>query len=291
MGLLLEEGPIERRAIDTLCSLAESDVRDASAADGSASRALAPVLYTLWQRFLRFDPEDPRWPNRDRFVLCEARAAALLHALRRVAGEKDVGEQHTPAQEGLATSARMAITARERAARFDRPGFPLFDYDVYALFGDGSGRETELPEAASLAAEQGLSNLCWICDETGASPAAGQAPAAGIAGRFRACGWNVVQVADAGDTEGLARAFGVFRASSNRPTLILVRGQAGAGPPGDPEPGVPPGVREHFRDGFGRRGKALRNAWFARLEEYRRVHRDLAGEIDRMGQPTPARKA
>ena len=322
-GLALDEGPVERTAIDTLCALATS------AANGprlAAPAAMAPLVYVVWQRFLRFDPDDPGWPNRDRFVLCADDGASLLHALLHLAGVKSSGAHHErelavtlgdlerlrecPTKDArlradevlpgeyllhgdaafrLGTSAGLALAARERALRFNRPGFVLFDYDVYALCEDGCLGEAAASDAARLAAERQLSNLCWIYDATRPVRQADRKETGSedLAERMRACGWSVLHVDDATDTGMLSCALAAFRTERERPTLIVVGGEAAAPPAAEPRLRVPAGVREHFRDGSGRRGRALRSAWFVRLEAYREGHPELAQEIERMQQLEP----
>ena len=350
-GLTLEEGPIDRKAIDTLRTLSMDAVQAANSGHPGTPMAMAPVVYTLWQHFLRFDPEDPIWPNRDRFVLSMGHASMLLYSMLHLTGVKAVDARYErlgelsvtlgdierfrqldskcaghpeyrwtsgvetttgPLGQGVATSVGMAIAARWQAARYGRPGFELFDYDVYALCGDGCMMEGVSSEAASLAAHLGLSKLCWIYDDnhiTIEGPTS-LAFSEDVSARFRGYGWNVLHVADANDTGALARAFNGFRVTKDRPTLIVVASHIGFGAPhkqdtsaahgeplgeeeirltkrqyGWPEDAkflVPTGVREHFRDGIGRRGKALRNAWSARFEEYRKAHPDLADEVERM---------
>ncbi len=314
-GLTLDESPIERTAIDTLRALA---IDAAQASRSATPDAMAPLVYVLWQRFVRFDPDDPGWPSRDRFLLCADGAPALLAALLHLAGVKANGPQHdrelavtlgdlerfgeraaqgTPfeplpgenllrgrAHERLAASTAVALAARERAERFDRPGFAMFDSDVYVLCGDGCLDDDAASKAALRAAELGLSNLCWIYDDTRPASAAGDPDRRGaeVAERMRACGWNAVRVDDGADTAALSDALESFRSEGDRPTLVVVGGEASAPSSGHERLRVPPGVREHFRDGAGRRGRALRNAWFVRLAAYRELHPELAEEIDHM---------
>ena len=309
--------------------------------------AMAPVAYTLWQRFLRFDPQDPIWPNRDRFVLSAGHASMLLYALLHltrvravdpdyeVVGEPSVsldditrfrqldskaaghpeyrwtsGVEATtgPLGQGIAASVGMAIAARWQAAHFNRPGFELFDHDVYALCGDGCLMEGVSHEAASLAGHQRLSNLCWIYDNNHIS-IDGRTDITDdddVAARFLGYGWNVTRVGDANDLGLIARAFETFRAEPGRPTLIIVDSHIGYGSPhkhdtaaahgeplgeeevretkrfyGWPEDAqflVPDGVYEHFAAGIGERGARLRAAW----EEQLRSAPEPAAEIDRM---------
>jgi transketolase len=350
-GLTLEEGPIERKAIDTIRTLSIDAVQEARSGHPGTPMAMAPVVYTIWQRFLRFDPEDPIWPNRDRFVLSIGHASMLLYSMLHLAGVKAVNASYEnlgeisvglddirrfrqldskcpghpeyrftsgvetttgPLGQGVATSVGMAMAARWQAARFNRPGYELFDYDVYALCGDGCMMEGVQSEAASLAAHHRLENLCWIYDNnhiTIEGPTS-LAFSEDVPARFRAYGWQVVHVRDANDLDALTAAFETFRRTHDRPTLVVVDSHIGWGAPhkqdtsaahgeplgedevrlakrafGWPEDAkfwIPPGVREHFRDGVGRRGKALRNAWAARFAEYERVEPALADEIVRI---------
>ncbi len=311
---------------------------------------IAPVAYTLWQRFLRFDPSDPLWPNRDRFVLSEGHASTLLWSLLHLSGtcavESDyqiLGEpavtlddlktfrqlgSHCPGHpeyrwtsgveattgplgQGVATSVGMAMAGRWLAAHFNRDGYDLFDFNVYALAGDGCMMEGVASEAASLAAHQRLANLCWIYD-------ANRVTIEGhvditftedVAARFLAYGWNVVTVADANDLDLIARALHSFEAEHERPTLILVHSHIGYGSPAEDTPrahgepfgvdGVratkrffglpedvdfylPSDVYDRFAEGVGTRGRAARTAWEVTLEAYRNDYPALADQLDRM---------
>ncbi len=317
-GLTLEEGPIDQKAIDVLRALAAGG----SDRSGDADTAmLAPLLYTLWQRCLRFDPEDPFWPNRDRLLVCSARARPLLRAVLHLAGVKVAttgGERlgellvtredlENPGRcapesggwnghelvagapsECLAASARLAVAARQNAERFNRPGFPLFDHDVVALCSEDCLGAGGWRAAATLAASRGLSNLRWVyaASRDLLDPRPQSTPRGELAETLRREGWNVSTVTDGGDTEALAAALEAFRGAGGRPTLILWDGAAPAAAPVEANLRIPPGVREHFRDGAGRRGKALRNAWSARVEEYRRIEPSLAREVEHMWQPS-----
>ena len=210
--------------------------------------ALAPAAYTLWQRFLRFDPEDPIWPNRDRFVLSAGHASMLLYSLLHLAGVKAVdpdyevlgrqsvtlddikafrqldsraaghpeyrwtsGVESTtgPLGQGVATSVGMAIAGKWQAAHFNRPGFELFDYDVYVFCSDGDLMEGVSHEAASLAGHQRLDNLCWLYDNNHISIDGPTeiAYSDDVAARFMGYGWHVLRVGDANDLDLLDRAF------------------------------------------------------------------------------------
>ncbi len=337
--------------INTIRTLAMDAVQAANSGHPGTPMALAPVVYCLWQDFLRFDPEDPIWPNRDRFVLSNGHASMLLYSMLHLTGVKAVNPQYErlgelsvkledikhfrqldskcpghpeyrwtsgvetttgPLGQGVATSVGMAIAGRWQAAYFNRPGFELFDYNVYAVCGDGDMMEGVSGEAASLAGHLKLSNLCWIYDNNKIS-IEGHTDWAftdDTATRFIGYGWNVTRVGDANDLEMLRRALRVFHSTSDRPTLIIVDSHIAYGAPNKQDTGaahgeplgeeeirltkrfygwpedakflVPDGVREHLRDGMGKRGRELHQAWLARYEDYRKQHPDLADHLHRM---------
>src|SRR5579883_3623968 len=203
MGRPVNESDIDALAINTIRTLAMDAVQKANSGHPGTPMALAPVAYTIWQRFLRYDPDDPIWPNRDRFVLSNGHASMLLYALLFLAGVKAVNSQYErlgepavtledirnfrqlgskapghpeyrltsgvetttgPLGQGVATSVGMAMAERWLAAHFNRPDFDLIDYDVLVLCSDGDMMEGISGEAASLAGHLKLSNLCWIYD-------------------------------------------------------------------------------------------------------------------------------
>src|SRR5215208_1901712 len=342
--------------IDTLCintirTLSIDAIQKANSGHPGTPMAMAPVAYELWQSFLRFDPDDPIWPNRDRFVLSAGHASMLLYSLLHLAqvravdpdyetlGELSVkledikhfrqldskaaghpeyrwtsGVEATtgPLGQGVATSVGMAIAGSWMAAHFNRPGFEMFDFDVYALAGDGCLMEGVSSEAASMAGHLGLSNLCWIYDNNRITidGSTSLTFADDVATRFIAQDWNVTRVGDANDLEMLARAFRTFRDEEHRPTLIVVDSHIGYGAPdvvdtakahgeplgedevraakrtyGWPEDAqflIPDGVVEHFADGVGRRGRDAHEAWESSFEGYRREHPELADQLDRV---------
>jgi len=314
--------------------------------------ALAPVAYCLWQNFLRFDPADPIWPNRDRFVLSAGHASMLLYSLLHLTGVKAVSKEYEtlgepsvpleaikkfrqldsrcpghpeyrwtsgvetttgPLGQGLANSVGMALAGRWQTAYFGRPGFEdLIDFNVYALCGDGCMMEGVASEAASFAGHLKLSNLCWIYDNNRIT-IEGHTDLAfseDVATRFIGYGWNVTRVGDANDQEMLARAFRTFLATADRPTLIIVDSHIAYGSPnkqdtsaahgealgeeeirltkrnyGWPEDAkflVPDGVYDHFQAGVGKRGRTLRDDWFARVKEYKTKYPELAEQFRRL---------
>jgi len=349
------EPDIDRLCIDTIRTLAMDAVQQADSGHPGAPMALAPVAYTLWQHALRFDPDDAIWPNRDRFVLSNGHASMLLYALLHLTGVKAVaadgaraalpavtlddierfrelgspcaghpeyglaaGIETTtgPLGQGCATSVGMAIAAQWLAKHFNRPDFAVFNYNVYAICGDGDMMEGVTSEAASLAGHLMLGNLCWLYDSNRIT-IEGHTDLAftdDVAARFLAYGWNVERVGDANDTGRIAEALALFAKSRAVPTLIIVDSHIGYGAPhkqdtsaahgeplgveevrlakrcyGWPEDAkflVPQGVREHFRAGIGERGRQLRQAWLARLDAYRTAHPDLADRLEAMQRRT-----
>src|SRR6201981_239798 len=336
-------------AINTIRTLSIDAVQQAKSGHPGTPMALAPLVYTLWNRVMRYDPQDPIWPNRDRFVLSNGHASMLLWSILHLTGVHAVNADYErlgdravtledirrfrqlgskapghpeyrwvsgvetttgPLGQGVATSVGMAIARKWLAARYNRPGFPIFDYNIYAVCGDGCLMEGVASEAASLAGHLGLDNLCWVYHNNHI-PSEGQTSLAfteDVAGRFLAYGWNVLRVGDANDLDRIEHALSVFRTTKGRPTFIILASPIGYGPPhkqdtaaahgeplgdeevrlakrsyGWPEGAqflVPDGVREHFRGGIGRRGQALRKAWLDLLGTYSKKHSNLAEEIE-----------
>jgi transketolase len=255
--------------IDTIRTLAMDAVQKANSGHPGTPMALAPVAYTLWQRVLRFDCDDPSWPNRDRFVLSNGHASMLLYALLHLAGVRERSGDRTgaavtlddikqfrqlgsrcpghpeyrhtagvetttgPLGQGCGNSVGMAIGERWLAGEFNRGAFRLFDYNTYAFCSDGDLMEGVAGEAASLAGHLQLSNLCWIYDNNHITIDGGTAITftEDVATRFRGYRWNVVHVRDANDTERFAQALETFRTTSDRPTLIIVDSHIAFGAP------------------------------------------------------------
>jgi len=340
-----------QRAIDTIRTLSMDAVQAAKSGHPGTPMALAPLVYTLWNRVMRFDPQDPIWPNRDRFVLSNGHASMLLWSVLHLAGVQAVNADYErlgepavtlddirrfrqidskapghpeyhwtsgvetttgPLGQGAATSVGMAIARRWLAARYNRPGFEIFDYDVYAIAGDGCLMEGVASEAASLAGHLGLEDLCWIYDNNHITIEGSTqlAFSEDVAARFLSYGWSVLRVGDANDVDRIELALGAFRRTRGRPTLIVLDSHIGYGSPhrqdsaqahgeplgdeeirltkrayGWPEDSrflVPDGVREHFAAGVGARGAAARRRWTELFARYRQELPGLATEIDRM---------
>lgn len=337
--------------INTIRTLSMDAVQQASSGHPGTPMAMAPVVYCLWQRFLRFDPNDAIWPNRDRFVLSIGHTSMLLYSLLHLCEVKAVnakyeqlGELSVPLEDiqrfrqldskcpghpeyrwtsgvetttgplgqGVATSVGMAIAGQWMAQYFNRPGIDLFNYDVYALCGDGCMMEGVSSEAASLAGHLKLSNLCWIYDNNKITIEGHTdwAFSEDVATRFIAYGWNVTRVGDANDLEILERAFKTFKNTHDRPTLIIVDSHIAYGAPNKQDTSaahgeplgeeeirlakqnygwpldakflVPSEVREHFREGLGQRGHTLRSDWMVKFNEYQSQYPELADQLDKM---------
>jgi transketolase len=349
---------IDRLAIDTIRTLSMDAVEAAKSGHPGTPMALAPVAYTVWKDFLRYDPADPLWPNRDRFVLSCGHASMLIYSLLHLAGVRrgrpgEAGhdepaipleaikrfrqldsvcaghpEHHLvaaietttgPLGQGCGNSVGMAMAAKWLAARYNRPGQVLFDYDTYVLCSDGDLMEGVAAEAASLAGHLGLDNLCWIYDDN-AITIEGETELAfseDVGRRFEGLGWHVVHVADANDTAALKRALAAFKAETKKPTLVIVKSVIGYGAPtkagshashgaplgGDEINGakqaygwptdasflVPPEVPQRFAATLGDRGAKARRAWETTLEAYRRADAAAATELGEfLGGQLPA---
>jgi transketolase len=341
--------PMEMLCINTIRTLSIDAVQAANSGHPGTPMAMAPLAYCLWQEFLRYDPSDPIWPNRDRFVLSAGHASMLLYSVLHLVGVKEVGqnleilsgpsvrlediknfrqlnsrcaghpESHLttgvetttgPLGQGFANSVGMALAGKWLASRYNQPGFEeVYNYNVYALGGDGCMMEGISSEAASLAGHLKLSNLCWIYDSNRITIEGGTPLAflEDVAARFSAYGWNVTHVTDANDLDMIRAGFRTFLATNDRPTLIVVNSHIGYGSPnkhdsaaahgealgeeevkltkrfyGWPEDAkflIPDGVFGNFKKGIGTRGKAERDRWTAKQNEYRAAHAELANEI------------
>jgi transketolase len=341
--------PMEMTCINTIRTLSIDAVQAANSGHPGTPMAMAPVAYCLWQEFLRYDPKDPLWPNRDRFVLSAGHASMLLYAVLHLAGVKEADknggilegpavrlediknfrqlgsrcaghpESHLttgvetttgPLGQGVANSVGMALAGRWLGARYNQPGFEdLYNFNVYALAGDGCMMEGISSEAASLAGHLKLSNLCWIYDSNRITIEGGTSLAFSedVAARFAGYGWHVTRVSDANDLDQLRAAFRAFQQTTDRPTIIIVNSHIGWGSPhkqdshsahgeplgeeevkltkrayGWPEDAkflIPDGVYDHFQSGIGKRGKTLRDAWSQKFDAYRAKNAALAGEI------------
>ncbi len=347
----MTDAKLDQLSVDTIRTLSIDAVQQAKSGHPGTPMALAPLVYTIWNRVMRFDPVDPIWPNRDRFVLSNGHASMLLWSVLHLTGTRAVNADYErlgqpsvsledirrfrqlgskapghpeyhwvsgvetttgPLGQGVATSVGMAIAQKWLADRYNRPSFPIFDYDIYVVCGDGCLMEGVASEAASLAGHLGLDNLCWVYDNNHIT-IEGQTSLAfteDVAARFLAYGWNVLRVGDANDLDRIEHALSVFRTTKGRPTFIILDSHIGYGSPhkqdtaaahgeplgdeevrltkrsyGWPEGAqflVPDGVREHFAAGVGARGAAARSRWTELFASYRAAYPELASEIDQM---------
>ncbi len=344
---------LDQLSINTIRTLSMDAVQKANSGHPGTPMALAPVAYCLWQQFLRYDPADPHWPNRDRFILSNGHASMLLYSLLHLAGVREVNakgevlstaavslddikafrqiDSKTPGHpeygvttgvetttgplgQGVANSVGFAIAERWLAGHFNRPGFELFNYNIWAFCGDGDMMEGISSEAASIAGHLRLSNLCWIYDNNHIT-IEGKTDLAfdeDIGARFKAYGWAVNHVTDANDLDALDGAYRWALGITDRPKFIIVDSHIAFGSPhrqdtkeahgealgeeevkltkrvyGWPEDAhflVPDGVRENFRDGMGKRGAQLSGQWNAQFKKYSEQYPDMADQFTRMTQ-------
>src|SRR5258707_362242 len=342
---------LDQLAINTIRTLSIDAVQQAKSGHPGTPMALAPLVYTLWNRVMRFDPKDPIWPDRDRFVLSNGHASMLLWSVLHLTGTQAVNAEYErlgkpsvtlddirhfrqlnskapghpeyhwvsgvetttgPLGQGIATSVGMAIARKWLASRYNRPGFDLFDYDIYAVCGDGCLMEGIGSEAASLAGHLDLDDVCWIYDNNHIT-IEGKTSITfteDVAARFAAYHWNVLHVGDANDLKSIEDALAVFGQPRGRPPLITLDSNIGYGSPhrvdtaaahgeplgeeevkltkrayGWPEDAkflVPDGVMQHFDAGIGARGAEARRRWEALFADYRQKFPELAAEIDQM---------
>lgn len=339
----------EHMAVNTIRALAMDGVQAANSGHPGTPMAMAPVAYELWNNHMSFDPNGPIWPNRDRFVLSMGHASMLLYAMLHLTGVQSVDSKYEtlgtpsvtledikkfrqldskcpghpeyrwtsgvetttgPLGQGFATSVGMAMAGKWLGGHYNKPNFELFDYNVYALGGDGCMQEGAASEAASLAGHLGLDNLCWIYDNNQISIEGNTkwSFSEDVATRFIAYGWSVIRVGDANDLAMLKRAFDTFKKTTGRPTLIIVDSHIAYGAPtlqdshkahgaplGEAEIegakafyGLPPkekfhvpaGVYDTFKAGMGKRGADAHAAWNKLFEGYKAQFPQLAGELN-----------
>ena len=342
---------LDQLSINTIRTLSMDAVQQAKSGHPGTPMALAPLVYTIWNRVMRFDPKDPIWPNRDRFVLSNGHASMLLWSMLYLTGTRAVNAEYErlgqpavtlddirrfrqldskapghpeyhwtsgveattgPLGQGVAMSVGMAIAEKWLADRYNRAGFDIFDYRIYAIAGDGCMMEGVGSEAASLAGHLQLDNLCWIYDNNHISIEGNTRITftEDIAARFLGYGWNVLRVGDANDIDLIQHALTVFAQTKGRPTFIILDSHIGYGAPhlqdtaaahgeplgeeevrlakrsyGWPEDAkffVPDGVREHFMAGVGARGAEARRRWTELFTSYKSMYPELASEIEMM---------
>ncbi|MCS7178494.1 MAG: transketolase [Anaerolineae bacterium] len=249
---------IHQLCINTIRTLAMDGVQKARSGHPGMPMGMADVAYVLWTRFLKHNPKDPQWPDRDRFVLSAGHGSMLLYSLlyltgydltledlmafrqwgSRTPGHPEYGltpgvETTTgPLGQGFANGVGMAIAERFLAATFNRPGFPIFDHYTYAIVSDGDLMEGISHEAASLAGHLGLGKLVYLYDDNDISI---EGPTditftEDVAARFRAYGWHVQKV-DGYDLKAIAAAIRAARRETARPSLIICRTHIAYGSP------------------------------------------------------------
>ncbi|HZQ19780.1 MAG TPA: transketolase [Terriglobales bacterium] len=342
---------LDTLSINTIRTLSIDAVQKANSGHPGAPMALAPVAYVLWQQFLRFDPANPVWPNRDRFVLSNGHASMLLYSMLYLSGVKSIDSEYKvldrpsitlediksfrqldsktpghpeyrltsgietttgPLGQGVGSSVGMSMASNWLAARYNRPGFEIFNYNIYTFCSDGDLMEGLGSEAASLAGHLKLPNLCWIYDNNSITL---DGPAdwsfnEDVAARFQAYGWHVTHVMDANDLDALAKAFNEFLQVKDRPTLVIVNSHIGYGSPhkqdtnaahgeplgadevklskkfyGWPEDAqflVPAEVLQNFKDGIGKHGRELSSKWNDLFAKYAKQFPELSDHIHRM---------
>jgi transketolase len=342
---------LDQLSINCIRTLSIDAVQQAKSGHPGTPMALAPLVYTLWNRVMRFDPQDPIWPNRDRFVLSNGHASMLLWSVLHLTGTRAVNADYErlgqpavslddirhfrqlsskapghpeyhwvsgveattgPLGQGVANSVGMSIAEAWLAERYNRPGFEIFGYNIYAVCGDGDMMEGVSSEAASLAGHLALDNLCWIYDNNHISIDGSTRITftEDIAARFMGHGWNVLRVGDANDIERIENGLDIFHKTKGRPTFIILDSHIGYGAPhkqdtaaahgeplgeeevrlakrdyGWPEDAkflVPDAVRAHFATGIGARGAQARGRWTELFAAYRSKYPQLATEIDLM---------
>lgn len=250
---------LDQLCINTIRTLSIDGVEAANSGHPGMPMGAAPMAYTLWTRFLRHNPRNPQWPNRDRFVLSAGHGSMLLYSLLHLTGydlpleelkrfrqwgsltpghpeyglTPGVEVTTGPLGSGFATSVGLAMAERYLATRYNRPGFPVIDHYTYGICGDGDLMEGVAAEAASLAGHLKLGKLIYLYDDNQISIEGSTELAftEDIGKRFEAYGWQVLRVADGNDVEAIAGALAAARAETERPSLIMVRTRIGYGSP------------------------------------------------------------
>jgi transketolase len=328
---------IEQLSIDTVRVLSVDAVQKANSGHPGTPMAIAPMAHVLWTRNMRYNPKDPLWPNRDRFVLSCGHASMLQYSFLFLTGYdlslddiKQFRQLHSktpghpeygmtpgievttgPLGQGFANAIGMAIAQRELAARFNKPGFDVFDYRIYGICSDGDMMEGVASEAASYAGQLGLGNLIFLYDDNHIT-IEGNTDITfdeDVAKRFEAYGWHVQVLGDgfANDLDAIDHAIQVAKAETGRPSIIKIRTHIGYGSPNkvdsaeahgsalgveevklvkqffgfDPTQSfvVPKEVEKYYRS-IGEKGAPLEQEWKALFERYRAQYPELAAEYE-----------
>lgn len=253
------EKNIGQLCINTIRTLSMDAVQAANSGHPGTPMGMAPVIFTIYDRFMQFNPQNPNWINRDRFILSAGHASMMLYSMLHISGydvslddikqfrqlhSKCPGHPeygHTPGVEtttgplgqGLANSVGFAIAQKWLGSHFNKPGYNMIDYSIFSLAGDGCMMEGISSEAASLAGHLGLDNLIWIYDNNHITieGRTSLAFSEDVTTRFIAYGWNVQRVGDANDQERFSRAIQIAKKEKGRPTLIIVDSHIAYGAP------------------------------------------------------------
>ncbi len=346
---MLSMTPSEKNTIDAMRALAMDAVQAAKSGHPGTPIALSPVAYVLYNERLKYDPNRPNWAGRDRFILSIGHASPLIYTTLHVAGVRALDADGRPTDRpavslddlktfrqfgsrcaghpeygrvegvemttgplgaGVASSVGFAMANNWLADRYNKPGYTLFNSNIYALCGDGCMMEGISSEAASLAGTLKLSNLCWIYDSNRIS-IEGDTDLAfteSVFKRFEAYGWNVVEVDDVNDLPALRKGFDAFDAETERPTLVIVHSRIAYGAPTkegkESSHGAPlgedevagakrfygldpnakfattPEIYEQFARNLGARGPKLSAEWDETFRKYHREYPELAAELD-----------
>ena len=327
-------GSLDELSINTIRFLAVDAVERAASGHPGMPMGDAPMAYVLWKRFLRHNPKNPLWPGRDRFILSAGHGSMLLYALLHLTGyaltleeiknfrqwgshtpghpeydpERGVETTTGPLGQGFANGVGMAIAQRYLSSRYDRPGFPLFDYDIYAITSDGDMMEGVSNEAASIAGHLKLGNIICLYSDNGITieGSTGLAFSEDVGGRFEALGWRTERV-DGNDLKAIAGALDRAKGEKGRPSIIIARTNIGFGSPGKqdtseahgaplgkdevvkakeglkwpltPEFHIPGEVLGEMRKAV-QRGEALEEEWRGLFAGYKLKYPDLATELE-----------
>lgn len=324
---------LDELSINTIRFLAVDGVEKAKSGHPGMPMGDAPMAYVLWTRFLRHSPGNPGWHGRDRFVLSAGHGSMLLYSLLHLTGYRIALEDlksfrqwgsHTPGHpeydlergietttgplgQGFANGVGMAMAQKYLADRYNKPGFPLFDYHIYAIASDGDMMEGVTNEAASIAGHLGLGNIVYLYSDNKISIEGSTdiAFTEDVGKRFEALNWHVQKVGG-NDLEGIQSAIEAARNEKNRPSLIMARTNIGFGSPGkqdtaevhgeplgaaevkatkerlnwplEPAFHIPDEVLKSFRASV-EKGAAFEKDWNAMLERYAKEYPELASEV------------
>lgn len=336
-------------AVDTIRTLSMDAVQTANSGHPGTPMALAPVAYQLFNHAMAYDPAQPLWPNRDRFVLSCGHASMLLYSVLHLTGVKATDASGNPTDElsiklddiknfrqlesvcaghpefaeaagietttgplgaGVSNSVGMAMASKWFGENYNTSDHKLFDYNVYALCGDGDMMEGISCEAASVAGHLKLDNLCWLYDDNNITIEGDTdlSFSEDVGKKFEGLGWKVLRVADANDLSAIDAAVTEFKATTGQPTLIIVKSVIGWGAPNkqnshdahgaplgwdeialakknygfpaDEKFYVPEGVREHFAENIGANGAASYSAWNDVWSAYKTANPAKATELE-----------